>query len=52
MKGKIDHFIKKRFADKFFDYSCERIAQEIGEEFDAFSVKVSEDGENYGTLFQ
>lgn len=45
-KRKLDSFINKRFTGAHFEFSCEQIASYILKEFNAFSVEVSEDGEN------
>lgn len=42
----LDAFISRTFAGQNLEYSCETIAYLLASEFDAFSVEVSEDGEN------
>jgi len=44
----LDKFIKKNYENKFFEKSCEYIAEEIALKFNCVEVKISEDGENAG----
>lgn len=48
IQKKINQFLTERYLNKFFELSCEAIAEEICNQFNAISVIVDEDGENGG----
>ena len=50
LKRKVDQYINLWFAHSKFEYSCEHIAESLLDHFDAYSVTVSEDGENGATV--
>jgi hypothetical protein len=50
MKEKVDKYLAVHFKNKYFNYSCEQLAEILGEVFKAVVVEVSEDGENGATV--
>lgn len=51
LKRQLGKFLQGSFNNKQFEYSCEQIAEMICDSFNAYSVEVSEDGENGATVF-
>ncbi|MDX9780451.1 MAG: hypothetical protein RBT66_05365 [bacterium] len=46
LKHEVDDFIDRKYKGQSFPYSCEMIAADLLEYFQASIVEVSEDGEN------
>ncbi len=51
LKRKVDGFILDNYEGRYFEFSCEQIAEVLLNEFKADFVEVSEDGEN-GAIIQ
>lgn len=51
LKQKVNEFIAKKWANRYFEESCEQIAACLLTNFGAYQVEVSEDGEN-GAIVQ
>lgn len=47
-KAEIDKYINDLYADRYFEYSCEFIAEDIANKFKALKVLVREDNESAG----
>ena len=52
LKGKVDQYLKEDYADQHFEASCEQIAVNLLDRFNAALVEVSEDGENGATVIR
>jgi len=51
LKKKVDTYLRNHYKDMDFEQSCEAIAGELLDAFDASFVEVSEDGENGATVY-
>jgi hypothetical protein len=52
LKEKVNNFVQSEYAGKSFEFSCEQLAKQIADRFDAVMVRVSEDGENGALLLR
>ncbi len=50
LKRKVDGYILDEFEGRWFEFSCEQIAENLLNKFNACIVEVSEDGENGATI--
>ncbi len=50
VKKVLDDYLKDKYEGKKFDLSCEMIAQNLVEQFNAFACRVQEDDQNAGVV--